>query len=357
MQKKVTIYDVAERLGISTATVNRAMNEKGSISDKTKRLVQETAREMGYHPSKSASSLKRNPRRIAVLLPNTIHGYQAEVERGVHKAAEELAEYSVECEVFEENDEDMEVFIRRLQEISDMNFDGIIILPPFDEAQMSRAVQDLREQKKQYYVTVTSDLQDSGRILSVQSNGIVAGRMAAELLGWKIPQGSKAAIVIGQGTTQAHRNVIEGFQSELHNFHLMFAGVYEHHDDPEQSYRLADELLHQHPDIAGVYLGTANSVAFCKRLKELGMDRRIAVIASDIFPEIAQLMEEGTIDATIFQNPFQQGRIAFRYLYEYMVEGRRFDTDTIYLDPSIILRSNLCLFQNNLEQMKDGIVQ
>lgn len=161
MQKKVTIYDVAERLGISTATVNRAMNEKGSISDKTKRLVQETAREMGYHPSKSASSLKRNPRRIAVLLPNTIHGYQAEVERGVHKATEELAEYSVECEVFKENDEDMEVFIRRLHEISDMNFDGIIILPPFDEAQMSRAVQDLREQKKQYYVTVTSDLQDS----------------------------------------------------------------------------------------------------------------------------------------------------------------------------------------------------
>ncbi|MBU9726629.1 LacI family DNA-binding transcriptional regulator [Diplocloster modestus] len=87
MQKKVTIYDVAERLGISTATVNRAMNDKGSISIKTKRLVQETAREMGYRPSKSASSLKRNPRRIAVLLPDTIHGYLAEVEKGVYKAA------------------------------------------------------------------------------------------------------------------------------------------------------------------------------------------------------------------------------------------------------------------------------
>ncbi len=78
---------------------------------------------------------------------------------------------------------------------------------------------------------------------------------------------------------------------------------------------------------------------------------------SDIFPEIALLMEEGVIDATIFQNPFRQGRMAFQYLYEYMVEGRRFDTDIIYLDPRIILRSNLCLYRSILDQMKDDIMR
>ena len=45
-----------------------------------------------------------------------------------------------------------------------------------------------------------------------------------------------------------------------------------------------------------------------------------------------------------------------RYLYEYMVEGRRFEEDIVLLDPQIVLRSNLSLFSEILEQMKDDII-
>ena len=55
--RKVTINDVAEKAGVSITTVSHALNGKGRISQATRGLVAEAARELGYRPSASARSL------------------------------------------------------------------------------------------------------------------------------------------------------------------------------------------------------------------------------------------------------------------------------------------------------------
>ena len=40
--------------------------------------------------------------------------------------------------------------------------------------------------------------------------------------------------------------------------------------------------------------------------------------------------------------------MATRYLFEYLVEGRRFEETEILLDPQIVLRSNLELYEKKL---------
>ena len=47
MEKRTTIYDIAERLGISTATVNRALTGKPRVKEETRALVLKTAAEAG----------------------------------------------------------------------------------------------------------------------------------------------------------------------------------------------------------------------------------------------------------------------------------------------------------------------
>ena len=356
MQKKVTIYDVAKQLGISTATVNRAMNDKASVSEKTRKLVMETAQEMGYRPSKTAASLKRNPKRIAVLLPDTVYGYLAEVERGIRRASDDLADYSVYCEMFKVTAEETRPFIDKLYELAEQEFDGIIILPPSNESEVSGVVKELREKTDLIFATVTSDLEGSDRLFSIQNNGRMAGKMAAELLGMLADREKPVVMVTGQLTSQVHRNTMEGFREGSESFGLKFSGVYEHHDNLREAYDLAKVLVDQYPDLGGIYFGTANSVAFCKRLQELGYAGKISIVASDVFPDIAALMRERVIKATIFQNPFLQGRLAVRYLYEYMAEGRQFENDVIRLDPQIVLRSNLPLYSDILEQMKDDYI-
>ena len=67
LEKRTTIYDIARRLGISTATVNRALTGKPRVKEETRRLVIETAAEMGFKPNVLARSLARRQFRLAVI--------------------------------------------------------------------------------------------------------------------------------------------------------------------------------------------------------------------------------------------------------------------------------------------------
>jgi len=57
--KEVTIYDIAKKLGVSGATVSRALNNHAAINEKTKKKIQDTARKMGYRSNNFASNLRR----------------------------------------------------------------------------------------------------------------------------------------------------------------------------------------------------------------------------------------------------------------------------------------------------------
>lgn len=53
----VTIYDIAKATGHSAPTVSKALNGQGSLSVKTRKLIVDTAKEMGYEPNITARTL------------------------------------------------------------------------------------------------------------------------------------------------------------------------------------------------------------------------------------------------------------------------------------------------------------
>ncbi len=56
----VSLKDISSKCGFSVATVSKALNGHKDISEKTKKLIQQTANEMGYFPNSSARALKMN---------------------------------------------------------------------------------------------------------------------------------------------------------------------------------------------------------------------------------------------------------------------------------------------------------
>lgn len=58
----VTLRDVAQRAGVSTATVSRVLNNKPSaiaVTERTRRRVEQAVKELGYRPNLAARGLKR----------------------------------------------------------------------------------------------------------------------------------------------------------------------------------------------------------------------------------------------------------------------------------------------------------
>ncbi len=55
----ITLHEVAQKLGLSIATVSRALDDYPDIALKTRQRVQQTAQEMGYAPNRAARQLRR----------------------------------------------------------------------------------------------------------------------------------------------------------------------------------------------------------------------------------------------------------------------------------------------------------
>ena len=68
MSSRVTIRQVAERAGVSVATVSRALNEKGDVSDATRERVREAARSLGYAADPVARALATQQTRLVAVI-------------------------------------------------------------------------------------------------------------------------------------------------------------------------------------------------------------------------------------------------------------------------------------------------
>ncbi|KIQ61563.1 LacI family transcriptional regulator [Kitasatospora griseola] len=62
MQRRVTIRDVAARVGVSAGAVSLALNDRPGVSAATRRRIVEAARELGWSPNLAARSLARTDR-------------------------------------------------------------------------------------------------------------------------------------------------------------------------------------------------------------------------------------------------------------------------------------------------------
>ena len=71
-----TIRDVAEEAGVAVETVSRVLNNRGYISEKTRKKVYDAIDAIGYTPNIFAQGLsKRNMDCILVIVPSIVHPY------------------------------------------------------------------------------------------------------------------------------------------------------------------------------------------------------------------------------------------------------------------------------------------
>ena len=89
----MTMKDIARELGISVATVSRALSDSPRISEERRRQIQVYAREHNFTPNVLAESLRHSrvkPMKIiGVIVPELVHYYFASVLKGIEEEAEQ----------------------------------------------------------------------------------------------------------------------------------------------------------------------------------------------------------------------------------------------------------------------------
>lgn len=122
-QKRISLKDLAHELGVSIATVSRALRNSPEIGQEMQMKVKELAKRLNYRPNPFAQSLrKEGPRIIGVVVPNLVTHFYAAVLDGIEDEARR-AGYSV---ISSNSHESCEDEMRAIDNFINLHVEGII---------------------------------------------------------------------------------------------------------------------------------------------------------------------------------------------------------------------------------------
>ncbi len=335
---------IAELAGVSIGTVDRALHGRPGINDETRQRVLDIAKKIGYRPNLAARSLSTGKRvRIGVCVPQEIRYFYNEMWEGIHEEVRRYSDRGVDFllhPVPELGKGEKQAFSKIVE--SDVR--GIVMTPGVPET-MTPLI-DAAEANGIRVVCVSTDAPESKRSCVVCVEPRLNGAMAGELMAKFVPCGGKAAIITGMLETVDHLKKTEGFTQSFTKYCQggSVVATIEGHEDPEESFRKTEKLFQQFPELDGIYVNTVNCLPVCRALAAAKLENRVRLITTDLFREMVPLFRAGTIDASMHQRPYRQGQLAIRTLAEHLLHDAELPKSH-YLNPGVILRSNLRLFR------------
>jgi len=127
---RISLKDIAEKVGVSSATVSLVLNNKGKegrISKEVAEKVKQTAKELGYRPNMSAQSLRTGKTKtLGLIVADISNPFFAKLSRYVENIAAKKG-YQV---MFGSSDESSQKFQDLVGLFIEKNVDGIILTPP-----------------------------------------------------------------------------------------------------------------------------------------------------------------------------------------------------------------------------------
>jgi LacI family transcriptional regulator, galactose operon repressor len=343
--KRAGIHKIAELAGVSIGTVDRALHGRPGIRESTRKKILAIAKQLSYtpHPAARALSIGRANLRIGVCIPEEIHFFYDQMRAGIKDEAARAGSLGIELihkptPSLGENEKE------NITQLLESKVNAMIITP--GDPRVVAPLVNKAEKEGIRVVFTTTDAPQSHRSSVVGVNPSLSGKLAAELAAKFLPSESQAAVVTGMLNTEEHRAKTDGFCTAFERDCPggKVIAVLEAHESEEESYRKTRTLLDERPKLRGLYVSTVNCIPVVRAVQERRRAGKIRLITTDLFREMIPHLEQGTISASIYQDPYQQGQTAIRILVDYLTHGTAIPK-TCYLNPGIVLRSNLGLFR------------
>lgn len=306
-----TIKDVAERAGVSVTTVSRVLNNRGYISEATRKKVYKAMEELDYQPNEVARSLfRKRSNIIGLIVPTVAHPFFAELTAYVETYAYSRGYKVLVCNSQLDASKEQEyIWMLRRNQV-----DGII---------MASHTLEVEEYKKLSLPVVTFDRFISNRIPYVTSDNYQGGKLAVELL---LARGCKkiahmcGSLHLDMLANQRHRAFVDVAEQRNVPYFTVETDINVFEMDKYE--QLLADLMRQHPDIDGLFLNSdimaIAAVKVCRKLgKRIPEDVKIVgyddvAIASLVSPQIT----------SIRQPLAEMSKLSVK-LIENMVEGKQ----------------------------------
>ncbi len=305
-----TLTDVAREAGVSAATVDRVLNNRAGVRERTRVIVVETARRLGYLPDGTGTG--SGAVRLDFVLPEGLNSFVRTLRAEIEGQAAARAGLDVRVHTVGGFEPDaLAVALGALR--GETGGVGLIALdhPAVREAMRALAGDGVP------VVTLATDVLHVPRTAYVGIDNRQAGRLAGYVLGRLVGgRGGKVALFAGSLSYRGHQEREMGFRHVLAEEFpaLAIVELREVLDDRERAYAEAAALLGQHPDLAGIYNIGAGNPGIARALRERGLAKAVVFLGHELTEGSKPLLLDGTLDGVIDQNPRIEAREALNLL-------------------------------------------
>jgi LacI family transcriptional regulator len=342
-KKDITIYDIAQKLELSSATVSRALQDHPAINKNTRKKIQDTAKELGYRHNNFASNLrKQKTNTIGVIIHELNSNFITSVLAGIEKVTTE-AGYDL---IIAHSSESYEKEAKNALNLFHKRVDGLIASLAFD----TKGLDHYKAfDEKGIPVIFFDRVEENSESTKVIIDNYKCGYQATEHL---IEQGCKRIVLV---TANLMRNVYaqrhKGYKDALFDNDITFNKDYVLIKDLSEQcgVEAAMQIMKMKPLPDGAFITNDFSAAVCMQtLKEHGVripeDIAIVGFNNDV---IGKIVEPNL--TTVHYPGIDMGEIAARNLINHL-KG----ISNIKHTQTIVVRSELIIRKSSLKKQKNN---
>ncbi|QQZ08657.1 LacI family DNA-binding transcriptional regulator [Heyndrickxia vini] len=205
------IQQVAQKAGVSVATVSRVLNNRASVRPKTRLKVENAIKELNYEPSMLGRNLRNSESRLLlVLIPSISNPFYTEIIKGIENIAIINNYNFLLCET-DSNPQRENIYFNM---VKNKLADGLISMDP------TVNMQKLNELAESHPVIQCSEYDEDGTIPYVTIDNELAAYHAVKHL---IKLGNENIALINSDEKYLYtRQRRKGYERALNEFHLPF---------------------------------------------------------------------------------------------------------------------------------------
>lgn len=330
---RITIKDVAERVGVNPSTVSRVLNGDSTLSirEETKNRILEAIKEMGYTPNPIARSLrKKTSDAIGLLIPDITNPFFPEVIKGAETAASEKGLSLILCNTDENSDRERNL----VRFLIDRRVDGMLL---FSSRLEDETVSEVEKSGIPYVLVNRGSRSNSGAHVVVDN--ALGARLAMQHL---ISLGHcKIAHISGFLYTETGLERLEGYRKSLNAAGLPFDSEYmvEAGFTVQQGYIAMQKLLSlKNPPTAVFAANDLMAMGAMTAITEKGF--RVPEDISLVGFDDIWVAERITPALTTVKIPLNEmGSLAMQIISD-KIEQKEIQDERIILNPELIIRSS-----------------
>ena len=343
---KVTMQMIAEAVGVSRGTVDRAIHHRGRIDPEVEERIFEAARSMGYAlPGQAGGRPGKNDSkkeiRIGVVTYLCNAGFMREINRGIAQAREELRERGVTVILRESRAVDEKEQLAFLEELEQTGIDALAVMP-IDTGAIRKKLYALSD-KGIPLVMFNSKLSGIPRLSYVGMDNFQSGRAAAGLMNMLTAGSGRVLVITGSFGNQLINARVDGFTKEIKDSFpgLFVVAVQSSYDSAREVKRIIEDSMRSIPGINGIFVVSSGQAGIRDAFAALNLERRPYVVIYDQTPKNEKLLRDDLADFLIDQSGFEQGYRPLHILANGVGRGILPDRKEEHTEISIRTRYNL----------------